>query len=406
MVLFVTLINLEMRIKSKLLVSSLFVFGLLLTGCRDGGRNSRQQSTSKQEISTVSAGPLQEVNTTFNFYIENSGSVKGYFKNKDNDAGKILKEFYDRIDDDLDSKDSIKLHFINNSIEPECVDVRSWLNKAWSRCDAQYSDIDKVLSLVLDKATQGSVNLVLSDFAFVSKDGNLSNARSEITSVFAKALKKAPNTAVAILKYSASFDGNYYPGRVAYTGKLPLYLWIFGPTEQVKEVLNKKVHQTPENVLLFQKPLEAKALVVTNNARMTDPNHSCINVNEWKKDRISNKYIADLSIDLSKVLIPESDICKVSNYHVGPAGYVVSKIEKDDMGKHHFYISTTQCSPSTLKIAYQTELPSWVESSNYEVVGKPMVDKTYGIKYLIEGVHDAFYKKGNMDLFTVKTELK
>ena len=70
---------------------------------------------------------------------------------------------------------------------------------------------------------------------------NLDKAKSEITKIFTKGINKYNDLSIAIYKYEASFDGYYFPGKIKYKGKRPLYLWIFGPSRKVKDVVNLPV---------------------------------------------------------------------------------------------------------------------------------------------------------------------
>ena len=62
-----------------------------------------------------------------NLFIENSGSMKGYFAGnfqiKD-----IIKEYYDRISETQKSSDTITLNFINTQIENYSDNIKSYLH--------------------------------------------------------------------------------------------------------------------------------------------------------------------------------------------------------------------------------------------------------------------------------------
>ena len=333
---------------------------------------------SKGEYNTKCIEKVEIEPTTYNFYVENSGSVKGYFKGYVNDAGNILKEFYDRIEENKGDGDTISLNYINNETIPQKSDINTWLNQIYTNCNSSYSDIDKVLEQILSGTNDNTVNIVLSDYCFESRFGNLDKAKSEITKIFTKGINKYNDLSIAIYKYEASFDGYYFPGKIKYKGKRPLYLWIFGPSRKVKDVVNLPV--TLENeAKMFLQPMETCATkVVTNNARMTDKGKDII-VKHWKEDRYENNlYKVDIKVDLSKVIISDLEIKDVQKYTIVPNDYY---------------------------IGYTTKLPNWVITSNFENNSLPKDSTTYGIKSLIEGVNNAYQNKDN-NIFTINLSLK
>ena len=56
-----------------------------------------------------------------NIYVENSGSMKGYFSGN-SQIKDIIKDYYDRIDDSQSEGDTITLNFINTQIENSTVE--------------------------------------------------------------------------------------------------------------------------------------------------------------------------------------------------------------------------------------------------------------------------------------------
>lgn len=361
---------------------------------------------SKGEYNTKCMEKVEVEPITYNFYVENSGSVKGYFKGNTNDAGNILKEFYDRIEENKGEGDTISLNFINNEIIPQKVAVNKWLNQIYANCNSSYSDIDKVLEQILLSTNDNTINIVLSDYCFESRFGNLDKAKSEITKIFTKGINKYNDLSIAIYKYEASFDGYYFPGMIRFNGKRPLYLWIFGPSGKVKDVVN--LPMTLENeAKMFLQPMEVCApMVVTNNARMTDKGKDII-VKHWKKDRYEdNLYKADIKVDLSKVIISDSDIKDVQKYTIVPNEYYIDNIKMESKGQYIYTIATNQRPfACDLVIGYTTKLPDWVIASNFENNSLPKDSTTYGIKSLIEGVNNAYRNKYN-NIFTINLNLK
>lgn len=209
-----------------------------------------------------------------------------------------------------------------------------------------------------------------------------------------------------ILGYEASFEGYYFPGKIKFNGKRPLYLWIFGPSRKVKDVTNLPI--TLENeAKMFLQPMEVcTTMVITNNARMTDKGKDII-VKHWKEDRYENNlYKVDIKVDLSKVIISDSEIKDITKYTIAPNEYYIENIKSESKGQYIYTIATNQRPfACDLVIGYTTKLPDWVITSNFENNSLPKDSTTYGIKSLIEGVNNAYRNKYN-NIFIINLNLK
>lgn len=389
---------------SKIYFTKLTLIGICftsLTSCNPrGGNNNDKEVDSLVIVDSI------EQSYSYNFYIENSGSVKGYFNGKNNDAGVIIREIYDRLEEQLSKEDTITLNFINNKVIPQKTDIDKWLNTAAANCNEAYSDLDKVLEQTLANTNKESVNFVVSDFCFESKDGDLRKAQSGITKIFAKALKSNCDLSVAIFKYDASFDGYYYPGRIRHQGKRPLYIWVFGPSSSIKRIANLKTRQVAVHELYLQAHKNFYAKVTTNNSRMTSKNKDCVIVKEWKSDRYEqNVYKANLSVTLDEMIISPDELSNIHNYIINPSEFFLDEIRVGKNGESEFFISTEKPHPGKLTISYKNDTPAWVETSNTELNSLPNDGLTYGIKYLIEGVIDA-YRNINEDIFCIEFTFK
>lgn len=383
------------------IISLSCIYLMIYSSCGNPRSGESKDEDNTTEIVSKKTGPI-----TYNFYVENSGSVKGYFKGNENDASNILKEFYDRIEENKGDGDTISLNYINNEIISQKVTINNWLNQIYINCNSSYSDIDKVLEQILLSTNDNTINIVLSDYCFESRFGNLDKAKSEITKIFTKGINKYNDLSIAIYKYEASFDGHYFPGRIRYNGKRPLYLWIFGPSRKVKDVSNLPITLKNEAKMFLQPMEKCTTMVVTNNARMTDKGKDII-VKHWKEDRYKdNLYKVDIKVDLSKVIISDLEIRDIQKYTIVPNEYYIDNIRSESNGQYIYTIATNRRPfACDLTIGYTTKLPDWVIASNFENNSLPKDSTTYGIKSLIEGVNNAYQNKYN-NIFTINLNLK
>jgi hypothetical protein len=144
------------------------------------------------------------------------------------------------------------------------------------------------------------------------------------------------------------------------------------------------------------------------NSRMLDKKNNSIIVKYWDsvRNRDSKIYTLSFELCLSELAIDESCLIDTLNYNVSN-GYSLKSIKRNsDKDTYEYQISTNHPSPGMVKINLVNIFPQWVSDSNYEDdKTAPDSGKTYGIKYLIEGVYDA-YNYENKNLFTVNINLK
>lgn len=384
------------RINSSWNIILAFTCVFVLQSC--GNRQSKKKIQNEKKLEV-----LQDENESFvyNFYIENSGSVKGYFKGNTNNAEVIIKEFYDRIDERLKSDEKITLNYINNQIIPQKENIDEWLNGTYANCNAAFSDLDVVLEQILQNTDDKTVNFVVSDYCFESRDGNLGKAQSGITNIFTKALDKNNDLSVIIYKYEAAFDGYYFPGKIKFVGSRPLYIWIFGPRTALKKISNLNTEQEREDEMYIQSHRSFVAQVQTNNKRMTNRERSCIYIKHWRCNRNeSDLYKVDVKVSMKDIMLPVSAIQNIDNYSMIPVGYYVDNIQNIADDEYIFTIATKHPSPCTLNIYYKLDIPNWVEMSNDKGNTLPQDSTTYGIKNLIEGVTNA-YRNQNANVFDI-----
>lgn len=345
---------------------------------------------------------------TVNLFIESSGSMVGYF-NGNSQIKEILKQYYDRISEDKNISDKVTLNFINQSIEEYHNDISSYLSVAASKCTASYTKIDDILSLVMEGVNDSITNILISDYCFTSDNGSFQTAESGITKIFTENVAKNPNLSVSMFKYISDFKGKYYPGGIRCNQPRPFYVWIFGNNRQMKKLISINVKNANCGMLSLQSQTEIPFIIKTNNARMFDKDGS-IKVKEWNKDRNPVRgevsYSLLIEANMSNIVLPNEELLNKDNYSLN-TGYELVDIRKISDSIYDYIVSTNKPSPGNIRLSYEIpELPKWVINSNYEGNGIPSDSTTLGVKYLIEGVYDAFNNKTNNEYFSIDIVLK
>ena len=343
-----------------------------------------------------------------NIFIESSGSMVGYF-NGNSQIKEILKQYYDRISEDTTISDTVTLNFINQSIDEYHNDISSYLSVAASKCTASYTKIDDILKLAMEGVNDSTTNILVSDYCFTSDKGSFQTAESGITKIFRENIDKNKNLSVAIFKYMSDFKGKYYPGGIKCNQPRPFYIWIFGNKKQIKKLSDLNIKNDNFGELHLQTMTDVPFVVKTNSARMFNEDGSII-VKEWDKDRNSVRgevsYSLEVEADMSNIVLSNEELTNIDNYSISE-GYEILFIKNTAESYYNFRITTRKPSPGTIQLSYGIPgLPEWVVKSNYEGNGIPSDSATLGVKYLIEGVYDAFYNKKNNKYFSIDIVLK
>ena len=328
--------------------------------------------------------------THYEFYIESSGSVKGFFKGTSG-AKVVLTQLTDRLEENFIKGDTISYNFISDRIQTYSKDRDNFLKDTYNNCNAAYSELDDNLNMVIDDIDENSVGLLISDYCFESKDGNWATAQSGITKLFTRRLNENPDLTIAILKYNVDFDGRYYPGGIQCRKTLPIYVWAFGSSESIKRIVNLKVNN--DGALVFQafSHLKPKVTYVSDKpAKGRCMENDAVVVKEWKENR-KGFYSLKFEINATPLALSEILLKDISTYNVTER-YQIEEINYKD-GICSMVISTERPSPGTIAVEYPYQLPQWVENSNFEGSGLPDDGTTLGFKYLVQGVFDAYNNK-------------
>lgn len=370
-----------------------------------------------------------------NVYLENSASMDGYVKG----VTEFETAIYNLLGDFKISGlcDSLNLNYINKTIPYQKqnalpADIQDFIEKLEPSVfkqrggDRSVSDLKNILSTVLKTVNDKNAAVLISDFVFSpGKNANaqdyLNNQGVGIKIDFAEKLKEFDLSAV-VIQLQSNFDGLYYDKTdkpLPFKGKRPYYVWIFGSTQQISSILNKKVL---DNI----KGGYSNRLVLQSIKGISEPNHKILyspKIGSFSAKQLNNKIISDASASTNNqnkglfgfnVAVDFSSNLQDANYFLDTNNYILSntkyqlKIEtitdKNDASlsgfTHLLKLQTSELREEVLKIDIVGKTPSWVFNSTSIDDSNILNDsseqqKTFGLKYLIEGVSDAFYPKSN-----------
>jgi hypothetical protein len=285
------------------------------------------------------------------------------------------------------------------------------------------TDIERMFKMQLDLLNERSIQVFISDCVFSPGSGKdakkfLDGQYALIYNDFVAARKTYPDLSVIVLQCVSRFEGTYYDHNdVPYFGmdmERPYYIWFIGKLSQIKSLVDQKllelIKNGYKNKLIFQsvdEPLQIDYKILYS---------SCFKLRSGAKGPISSaKPCSDrrkkglfwfhVAADFSQSLQDRSYFLDLSNYELsGKYSVQIKTISPDTLGKslegytHLLRLETNELKDETLEVSVVGKTPSWVYASTSSDDSKIAVDenekqKTLGLKYLVEGVADAFYPK-------------
>lgn len=373
--------NIINAIKLSLLVVVIFLQG----ACSDKVSLVFEPNTPPEESSRIN----------LNVYVENSGSMDAYMC-----AGSTLKDaVYDYVSSLSRNVDTCNFYYINSRLIEYSGDLDDYIKNLTPASFAKAggkrtnTDLREIFKQILQNHTENTVSVFVSDCILdISHDAKnyFGNCQISVRNCFAKALLEYPHLAVEIAKMESTFDGNWYCGRNVKRFrdiKRPYYIWIIG-NDAILAKLNKRV-SIVESEFGF---LEHCAFSTVKDLPFNiNKKHYVVS----GRDNIEIEVLADFS----RTLQTEDVLTNTDNFIVKNPEYVsltaVKKIALAESPYTHV-IKMSINSPQTVRseeinICYPA-VPAWVELSNDDTGDNidDNLDKTTGIKYLVNGVAKAY----------------
>lgn len=233
----------------------------------------------------------------------------------------------------------------------------------------------------------------------------LVNQQIGIKNTMAEYLKKFPNTGVVVYQLSSQFDGIYYnneDSKSTIKSQRPYYVWVIGQADQLDE-LRRKVPDRKfkgsgvKNIFSitgsnFKVNYAVKIGSGNFDLDINDPKSTITN---WDKDSKGKQNTARFSVNanLSGFLLDDNYLLDTSNYEVNNKDFkwTITRALPNNFGyTHTINFSSERVHKGIVSIKLKNKLPQWIINVNDDDGSKPIANKTYGIKYQIQGVYDAF----------------
>ncbi len=356
----------------------------------------------KIEVSnTPIASSIKSDKPILKVYIENSGSMDGYMC----DGSQLKDAIYDYVSDLNRNTDTTELFYINSTIIPYRGNITSYIKDLNPTAFRQAggnranTDLGNMIAKVLETINDTTVVVFVSDciLDLPSKDAKdfLTNCEIRIKDEVINTQKRIPDLGIEILKLSSDFSGKYFQTNgsveILKDVKRPYYIWIFGDKNYLAKLnsevpFSQLVKYDLVGIVAFTNQSAVPFDIFNNGltSKVVVPSHG--------------DYHITIQADFSITLQPDEMVQDKRNYTFNNSTLTVDGIYpiSDYKSKYTHFIKLTI--PKGTNVAQECltfntpKLPSWVSESNDESGTniQANIDKTTGIKYLIQGVADAY----------------
>ncbi|MDR0603767.1 MAG: hypothetical protein LBG80_05630 [Bacteroidales bacterium] len=397
----------------------IFCFAVLLILVACSGRSPHPNGTGTDAPSDAPATqqPQTPVRPTVNVYIENSGSMDGYVKG----VTGFEQAVYSYLSDIKISRitDTLNLFYINSTIISRGSDIADFIEKLEPSDFKQkggnlgVSDIANILNSVLDKTSQNKISILVTDGIFSpGKKGKeaseyLINQQISIKRRMAEYLRRYPNTAVIVYQLYSNFNGTYYnniDNGIKINEQRPFYIWVIGDAKQVSK-LREKVPDSRfkgsgvQHVFTSISGNHLVAYALNPSVGSYKKSKTQHTIENLEKDRHTKQVKFAVDVNFSNLLLDSSYLTNLDNYE-NNSRYTL-KIEpnaKSGRGYTHtlrFTASDNRVHKGEVSVKLKAKLPDWVEDVNDDNGSTAVSGKTYGIKYQLGGIYEAFTFENN-----------
>lgn len=407
-------------------VAIILMASVLSMGCKShrGGSNKSSviRDTATAYISSIEFNPI------INVYIENSGSMDGYVKGQTEFEHIVYNYLVDLKQ--IGVAKELNLYYINSKILPQQEDIKDFIEKLEpSSFKAKggargTSDISKMIEDILSETNDSIVSIFISDCIFSPGKGKnadeyLNNQQIGIKNDMGNYLNDHPNFAVVGYRCVSQFEGYCYDkndSQKYYKGDRPFYIWQFGAQGALNRIRiemqrNNRPLMGVENVFTvfaggMEMPDSCYAVKIKSgnfDLDKSDPKHSIVNLEADKGGRIR----FSVEVNYAPIILDDDYLCNTDLYELSDPKFELVSVERLKEYKKYSHVLTFETKhvhPSTLDVFLKAGVPTWPDAFNDEEgneISEDNSEKTYGIKYMTDGIASAIIRKNYYTRMTI-----
>ena len=411
-------------------VTTLFVVTIAvgtLSGCNSRRTKKVNDNIAKQDTATVYIDAI-DFNPVVNVYLENSGSMDGYVKGTTEFEQIVYNYLVNLKLAKITSE--LNLFYINSNVLPQQGDVQDFIEKLEPTSfkakggNRGTSDISQMIGMIMNEMNDSIVSIFISDCIFSPGRGKdaedyLNNQKIGIKNVVGQYFNSHPELAVMGYRCMSSFNGYCYDKNDAgtlYVGKRPFYVWLFGTQGALNRIQNEMLKNryqldgVQNEFMAFAggTTMPDSCYAVKRGSgkfdlNRNDPKHSIENL---KADK-NGKVRFSIEVNYAPLILNDAYLCDTSMYVVNDSKYKVVSVERIkeyQKYSHIIHIEAERVHPSNLEIQLCTGIPNWPEHYNDDegnTISESNADKTFGIKYMTNGIAEAIIRKNFYTRMTI-----
>lgn len=373
-------------------------------------------NNDKIEVSSIHVNStINMTSPTIKVFLENSGSMDGYMC----DGSQLKDAMFAYLSDIKLCSNSLDLNYINSKIIPFKGELDSYIKElnptSFKKAGGNRSntDLGEMIKNVIFNTNDTTISIFISDCILDLHAKNsqdfLTNCQISIKNSVISRRDSISNFGVVVAKLTSKFNGiYYYPNNtieILNDVTRPYYMWIFGNSNIIANILD---YAPLEDLQKYG--FEDMISFVSKNDIPFDIN------NKTTTSKIINPtngyYLATIRADFRTTLQPNNIIETSSNYTFYDSSIAIETIQPITANNSEYTHYITIKIPKESKTIEEVltfnapRISNWVYNSNDDSGTdiKNNLSKTTGIKYLIEGIANA-YKKDKI-LTTCKFNIK
>jgi len=389
---------------------------VILTSCGNvrtgpGGEGPTVDSVGVDSVKpNVAIKPSMPIKPMVHVYIENTRSMDGYVKGATGFEQTIFSFLTDiNISGAIDS---LNLFYINSLVIPhtdnlsefiERLDPATFRKKGGNRGVTELADI---VNAVLLRTGPNDISIFVTDGIFSpGRNRNaleyLKNQQIRFRDNMHSHLARNPETAIVINRQFSNFDGEYfnrYDTPIIINEPRPYYIWIIGNIEHVNQLfasIPKRTQRLFENSFTITRGnREVDYAVKINSGRFNlyrgDPQKTITNL---RRDRRSGVVQFSVDANLSGLLLSDSYLLDPNNYTISTPNFefTIKQAASNPHGyTHTFDFTADRVHKGKVALRLKSQIPGWIEEINDDLGLAALEGRTFGIKYQISGVYEAF----------------
>lgn len=411
-------------------VATLFVATIAvgsLSGCSSRRTNKANGNVAKQDTATFYIDSI-DFNPVVNVYMENSGSMDGYVKEQTEFEQIVYNYLVNLKLAKITSK--LNLFYINSKLLPQQDDVKDFIEKLEPTSfkakggNRGASDISQMIGMIMNEMNDSTVSIFISDCIFSPGKGKdagdyLNNQKIGIKNAVGLYFNAHPKLAVIGYRCMSSFCGYCYDKNDAgtlYKGQRPFYVWLFGTQGALNRIQNEMMKNryqldgVQNEFMSFAggTTMPGSCYAVKRGSgefdlKRSDSKHSIENL---KSDK-NGKVRFSVEVNYAPFILSEAYLCDTSMYFVNDPKYKVVSVERikeSHKYTHIIHIEAERVHPSNLEIQLRTKTPTWSAYYNDDegnAIDNSNADKTFGIKYMTDGIAEAIIRKNYYTRMTI-----